>query len=90
MPFKMQPAFSTLCRSCKYSTCVQFSDSDVLIFCKMLGLDGIAIRKPVAECSQFHAKGTPTEWEFKEIAWPIKLSTSGRILGFEPPPKADD
>ena len=89
MRFKLQPAFETLCRKCRYSTVVDFSDGDGLITCVKVGFDGIRIKKPVVQCSQFHQKNTPTEYEFKEIAWAVKLSSSGRIVGFEAPPKEE-
>ena len=91
MSFKLQPTSDTLCLSCRFANIAEFSNGDRMIGCLKFGNFELSkiIPYPVIKCNVFENKNSATEWEMRQIAWDVKVSSKGGFIGFEAPPKED-
>lgn len=45
---------------------------------------------PVAVCNRYEDRRQPSLYDMRKIAWDVKATSSGKVLGFTPPKKEDD
>jgi hypothetical protein len=85
--FKLQPTAETLCKTCRFGIMAQHPDTTFVVSCSKMGDFGKIIKKPVATCTGYENKNEPTEWDLRQTAWDIKVSSKGGFIGFSPPAK---
>lgn len=77
---------SSLCDRCKESQITLNAKGERRVRCFNVSE---YVHPYIAECNQYVAKGQPTEYELKKLAWDIEVK-HGRVMGFKPPePKGD-
>lgn len=71
----------TLCDTCKHSTIAR-NDSQALVYCTAMGMDGTRINFPVTDCSAYYHKKEAALYQMEEIAWILVTRKSGKEVGF--------
>lgn len=69
-----------LCDSCWSGVVLRgASESEERIYCRDIGRD---IRMRVVECSEYSARGEPSLYDFRKIAWVIEVDSGRDRIGF--------
>ena len=81
---KIHPASIGLCGSCRHVVWRASVTGKVIVHCNEFAE---RVREPVARCSDYEDKNTPTKRDFYEIGWVLRTDKKGGPAGFGPPRK---
>lgn len=80
---------SGLCGSCEYARIMRTKHTDQeQVLCEE-NHPSMLIRAPLADCSDYQAKGAMALHEMKAVGWVLETK-GGKIIGFRPPKKDED
>lgn len=69
-----------LCRSCVHA---QIINND-RVFCHKF-IPEKELDFTVLSCSKYKSSTDKEDYQFEEIAWVLKVSSAGKVIGFRPP-----
>lgn len=82
------------CDSCRHAHIIAgYRESETIVYCNYVWDQAIVIPFRVRECSSYADKNKPTWEQMKDLALPIKETTSAKATGFRIPvllPEEDD
>jgi hypothetical protein len=77
-----------LCSTCRSGQVMERAQGRSIVLCSN-SHPLMRVPADITSCTDYDDKRTPSEYDYRAIAWEIKHDNSGRIKGFAPPKKRD-
>ena len=79
MKIKIHPNYSGICGSCRHGSLAESVGGQFLVRCDWFGW---RIPGPIATCSRYDDRRTPSLFDMRRSAWILKTDDSRKAIGF--------